>query len=258
VNVQERLELGQKDRPVDALLAAYAAGILSAPMTALVAARLEIKPADRNFVTAMETACGILLEEIEPVALTSRDRRLADIFASEDELDQRNTSRDEVVFNGHSHVNLSYANFSYSDSDPLPSSNPYIARLAAAETLPPSLRQFVGSDFEDVKWRSIGQGIKQSVITVGSAGEATLQLWPAGRHTPSHGHLGFEAVLVLKGGFSDGTGEYRRGDIAVADETLEHKPIALPGEDCAVFIVREAPVKVFGTMNRFVQMLMGR
>jgi putative transcriptional regulator len=258
VNVQERLELGQKDRPVDALLAAFAAGTLSAPMMALAAARLEIKPADRCFVTAMEAAYGILLEEIEPVPLTGRDRRLVNIFASEDAWDQRNASRD-VGFNGHNQVNLGYVGLNYSALHPVePGSKLYDVRVAAPETLPPSLRQFVGCNLEDVKWRSAGRGIKQSVITTGAAGEASLQVWPAGRHTPSHGHLGFEATLVLKGGFSDETGEYRRGDVAVADEMVEHKPIVLPGEDCVVFVVREAPVKALGTMNRFVQMLMGR
>jgi putative transcriptional regulator len=259
VNVQERLELGQKDRPVDALLAAYAAGTLSAPMTALVTARLELKPVDRGFVAAMEAAYGIMLEEIEPVAMTGRDRNLVNIFASEDDRDQRKASHDEVVFNGHSHVNLGFVGLSYSEFNPAQRvTPPYAAQLAAGETLPPSLRQFVGCDFEDVKWRSVGHGIKQSVVTTGSTEEASLQVWPAGRHTPSHTHLGFEATLVLKGGFSDGIGEYRRGDVAVADETVEHKPIALPGEDCAVFVVREAPVKLVGTMSRFMQMLIGR
>ena len=81
--------------------------------------------------------------------------------------------------------------------------------------------------------------------------------WRAGVRTPSHGHFGFEAMLVLKGGFSDGVDEYRRGDVCVADEEVEHKPIALPGEDCIVYCVREAPVKL-GTVNRMIQMLIGR
>jgi putative transcriptional regulator len=120
------------------------------------------------------------------------------------------------------------------------------------------LRQFIGCDLDDLKWRAVNSGIKQAVITAAGSDEASLIRWRAGYRTPSHGHLGFEAMLVLKGGFSDGIGEYRRGDVSVADETVEHMPIALPGEECIVYSVREAPVKNIGTMNRFIQMLMGR
>jgi putative transcriptional regulator len=240
VNVQERLELGQKDRPVDALLAAYAAGTLSTPMAVLVAARLDLKPADRSFVAAMEAAYGVLLDDIEPVPLASRDRCLVNIFSGEDPSDRLvMVPKPQQRLNGHAGGSTN-------------------GRDRSAETLPGSLRRFIGRDLEDLEWRSVSSGIKQSVIISGTSEEASLIRWRAGHRTPSHGHHGFEAMLVLKGGFSDGIGEYRRGDVSVADETVEHKPIALPGEDCIVYSVREAPVKTPGAVNRVIQMLLGR
>jgi anti-sigma factor ChrR (cupin superfamily) len=107
VNVQERIELGQKDRPVDELLAAYAAGSLSAPLMALMAAHLELKPARRAYVSALEAAYGILLEDIEPVPLTNRDRRLVEIFASDSEQGQPKAPV-AMTLNGHRQNGHSY------------------------------------------------------------------------------------------------------------------------------------------------------
>jgi anti-sigma factor ChrR (cupin superfamily) len=293
VNVQERLEVG--DRPVDALLAGYAAGTLSVSMAALVTARLELKPADRGFVSALEAAYGVFLEEIEPVVLTDRDRRLADILASangQSQLRQASlrtalngksfngeTFNGETfngesfngetfngeTFNGRSHADVIYTGGHYAAdlTDTGTEAGPGSALQGGppsrnSETLPMSLQKFIGCQFKDLQWRAAGSGIKQSIIATDGMEEASLVNWRAGHRTPTHGHLGLEAMLVLKGGFSDGIGEYRRGDISVADESIEHKPIALPGEDCVLFVVREAPVKVLGTMNRVIQMLIGR
>jgi putative transcriptional regulator len=255
VNVQERLELGQKDRPVDELLAAYAAGSLSAPLVAVMDAHLEFKPAQRAFVTALEAAFGIMLEDIEPVPLTNRDRRLVEIFASDDRQEApspllglngaSNRSHDKAGLNGKKKANRK-TNGAKRENDPL-----------AGEHLPLPLRGFVGLDLDELVWRSTGSGIRQSLAATGSFGEAVVMHLQPGKRMPAHGHHGLEVMLVLKGILSDGEGQYRRGDLCVADETVEHQPIAGPDEDCLVFIVRTAPLKI-GTMDRMLQMLLGR
>jgi putative transcriptional regulator len=261
VNVQERLELGQKDRPVDELLAAYAAGSLSAPLVAVMDAHLEFKPAQRAFVAALEAAFGIMLEDIEPVPLTNRDRRLVEIFASDDA--QKSSSLplglngasngstrgtaggDKAGLNGQKKSN-GKTNGAKRESDPL-----------ADDHLPVPLLRFVGLDLDALTWRSAGSGIRQSLAAAGSFGEAIVMHLQPGKRMPAHGHHGLEVMLVLKGVLSDGDGQYRRGDLCVADETVEHQPIAGPDQDCLVFIVRTAPLKV-GTMDRMIQMLLGR
>jgi putative transcriptional regulator len=255
VNVQERLEVG--DRPVDALLAGYAAGTLSVPMAALVAARLELKPADRAFVSALEAAYGVFLEEIEPVALSERDRKLAEILTSENGRGQARASSLRSALNGETFNGRSYLGTNYPDEDEAEIIDT-VSHGLSGRTLPMSLQKLIGRELEDLSWRAAGNGIKQSIISADGMEEVSLVNWRAGHRTPTHGHFGLEAMLVLKGGFSDGIGEYRRGDVSVADESIEHKPIALPGEDCVVYVVREAPVKILGTMNRFIQMLIGR
>jgi putative transcriptional regulator len=253
VNVQERIELGQKDRPVDELLAAYAAGSLSAPLMALMAAHLELKPARRAYVSALEAAYGILLEDIEPVPLTNRDRRLVEIFASDSsEQGQAPVAR---TLNGHRQNGHSYNGQGRAAGDEALGQGNEIQR---SETLPTSLRRVIGDDLETVAWRSVASGIKQSVIATGSFGEEVLMRFRAGKRTPAHGHQGLEVTLVLKGGFSDGYGQYRRGDVCVADEAIEHQPIADPDEDCVVYVVRAAPMKIVGTVDRMIQLFLGR
>jgi putative transcriptional regulator len=82
VNFNGTIHLATEDRAIDALLAAYAAKALSAPLAALVAAHLELKPDNRAYVAALEAACGVFLEELKPVPLAGRDRRLVNIFAT--------------------------------------------------------------------------------------------------------------------------------------------------------------------------------
>src|SRR5690242_12437088 len=84
LNVNGTENLVIEERPLDALLAAYAARTLSAPLMALVAAHLDLKPDNRAYVAALEAAHGVFLEELEPVPLIGRDRRLVNIFASQD------------------------------------------------------------------------------------------------------------------------------------------------------------------------------
>jgi putative transcriptional regulator len=272
VNVQERIELGQKDRPVDELLAAYAAGSLNAPLMALMAAHLELKPARRAYVAALEAAYGILLEEIEPVPLTNRDRRLVEIFASDDAQDQPVLSLGRTLsgnrqnaqgsngqaYKGQAYNGQTYNAQSYGGRDRKPLQARADRGLNDIAVLPPSLRRFIGRDLEEFEWRTAASGIKQSVIATGSFGEEILMRFLAGKRTPAHGHHGLEVMLVLKGGFSDGYGQYRRGDVCVADETVEHQPIADPDEDCVVYVVRAAPVKIVRTMDRVIQLFLGR
>ena len=260
MNVQETIELGQIDRPVDELLAAYAAGSLNSPLMALMAAHLELKPSRRAYVAAMEAAYGVLLEDVEPVPLTNRDRRLVEIFASTSNgvgqdpsvvpMVTLNGHHQDVYRNGHNGGQAAARNGQIrSDGD---------GGQGKISVLPASLRRFVGHDVEDLEWRAVTSGIKQSVIAAGSFGEASIMRFLAGKRAPAHGHHGLEVTLVLAGGLSDGNGRYHRGDVCVADETVEHQLIAEPGEDCLAFVVRTAPMKVVGTMDRMIQMFLGR
>lgn len=212
-----------QDRPIDELLAAYAARALSDPLAVLVSSHLELKPDNRVYVAALEATYGVLLDEIDPVPLPGRDRRLVNIFAAKDE----------------------------------PAVQPVPRTAVADDVLPPSLRHYLGRDLDQLEWRTIRPGIKEAVVARDDFGEATLLHCKSGRRLPKHTHTGLEVALVLKGGFRDASGRYRAGDIAIADEAVEHCPTIESGDDCICFVVAEGPVRLTGLFGKLSQFVLG-
>ena len=119
--------------------------------------------------------------------------------------------------------------------------------------LPAPLRDAVGGDLADVRWKPVGMGVRQAMICDGEGGAARLLSIPAGQAMPDHGHSGIELTLVLKGAFLDGDDRYARGDLEVADDDVEHMPVADLGEDCICLVVTEAPLRFRGLLPRLAQ-----
>jgi anti-sigma factor ChrR (cupin superfamily) len=64
-------------------------------------------------------------------------------------------------------------------------------------------------------------------------GDATVLIrMQPGSGYPAHRHIGIEEVLILQGGYRDGTGERRAGEYFINDAGSAHLPVALTGEDC--------------------------
>ena len=82
------------------------------------------------------------------------------------------------------------------------------------------------------------------------------RLTPATSSAPDHAPQDGVA-LVLQGGFHDARGRYGVGDIAVADHTIEHRPVADRTDTCIIFVVLEAPIKLTGLLGRLVQRILG-
>jgi putative transcriptional regulator len=205
--------------PLDVLLASYAAGTLSPALHRLVAAHLAIKPDNRGFVASLEALGGLALEDAPACAVTDRDRRLAAIFAE-------------------------------GDRAPPPRAP------APCEIIPAPLCDLIGKPVSDIKWKTRLPGIREYRVEDAGPSEATLYWIRPGRVMPSHTHEGSEITLVLRGGFSDATGHYRRGDIAIADSEVDHRPRADEDEDCICFAVTDAPLRLTGPVARFVQRLL--
>ena len=219
-----RKTIGSEGRgeAVDTLLAAYSAGSLDPSLHALVASHLILRPESRHFVAALEDMAGMELESVEPAPLSDREKRLAAIFAAEP------AQRKEVA--------------------PL---------VAGSDILPSPLRHYLGRGFNDIRWRTKIPGVKEFRIEDKGRGDASLLWVRAGRRMPSHTHEGSEVTLVLQGGFSDVTGHYGRGDIAIAEADLDHKPIADEGKDCICFAVTDAPLHLTGPFGRVLEHLFG-
>jgi putative transcriptional regulator len=133
-----------------------------------------------------------------------------------------------------------------------------ISVLSEMEALMPlALRAYVARHLGAPNWRTILPGIKQCRIPGDARADASFLRCRPGSAIPAHTHGGLEAVLVLQGGFSDAHGHYVRGDIAVADPTIDHRPVADPDEECIIFIVQEAQLKLTGPFGRIIQRIFG-
>ncbi len=207
-------------RPIDELLACYASGRLSAPLHGLVAAHLSIKPDNRAFVAALEGLIGEEIEALPQAPVRDREMRLAAIFnAVEPAAPTRPVAEDGVV--------------------------------------PRPLLRLMGCNLSDVPWRTKLPGVREYRLKDTGDTEASLMWIRPGRTMPSHTHEGSEYTLVLRGGFTDATGHYRRGDIAIADAEIDHRPRSDDDEDCICFAVTDAPLRLTGTVGRIVQKFLG-
>jgi putative transcriptional regulator len=207
------------DRALDALLAGYAAGTLSAPLHALVAGHLALTPRSRAFVRSLEAANARKIEAADPVPVPNRDAKLGAIFAT--------------------------------------AQAPQPEAAAADPVLPAPLARYIGHGLAQVAWTWLMPGVRQHKIEDTERGEAVLYWIRRGRKMPSHTHEGSEYTLVLKGAFADVNGHYRRGDIAIADQEVDHKPVADREEDCICFAVTDAPIRLTGPVGRLLQRLFG-
>lgn len=103
------------------------------------------------------------------------------------------------------------------------------------------------------RWRSVGLGVKQSILHADDTGSVRLLKIPEGQAVPDHGHNGVELTLVLQGSFHDETGAFQTGDLEVADDTLEHTPIAGHDAPCICLAATDAPLAFKGLMPRLTQ-----
>lgn len=204
-------------RPIDALLASYAAGSLNAPLHALVGSHLALSQENRAFVAALEDLAALDLARVVQTPLPGRDRML------------------EAILSG--------------APDPVATA----AAPAVDAVLPAPLQRLVGRGSPDIAWRFKLPGIKEYRVAETEAGEAVLYWVKAGRRLPQHTHEGDEVTLLLKGGFTDPLGHYRRGDIAIADADLDHTPVADTDEDCICFAVTDAPLQLTGPVMRLLR-----
>ncbi len=133
---------------------------------------------------------------------------------------------------------------------------PVAAPLPATD-LPEPLASYVGGGSDAIEWTRVGGGVKQSVLA--TSGKATVRLLhiPSGRAVPDHGHGGMEMTLVLKGAFRDEMDRFAAGDVEVANEDVQHQPIAEEGEDCLCLAATDERLRFSGWLPRLAQRFAG-
>ncbi len=130
---------------------------------------------------------------------------------------------------------------------------PLRAKPAAKSLFPAPLRDYVGGDLAEVKWRPIGMGVRQAILPTGRDASARLLYISAGQAVPDHGHRGMELTLVLQGAFRDSEDRFGPGDVEIATEDLEHTPVAEGGMDCICLAATDAPLRFNKLLPRMAQ-----
>ncbi|MCM2473525.1 transcriptional regulator [Rhizobium sp. CG5] len=220
----------------DELLLDYASGTLAEGWSLAVATHLALCPACRRRLKGMEAAAGMLLEALPNTTAT--------VAGSDAASWEKMKARMQGDGPG-----VTVAAVAAKPNPPATSQAPL---------LPEPLRSYLGGDGADLKWRPLGRGAYHIPIRT-KDGETSVRLLriPAGKPVPEHSHGGRELTLVLAGSFHDEEGEFHRGDIEDADETLMHQPIANEGEDCICLAVTDAPLKFRSWLLRLVQPVLG-
>lgn len=213
------MDASREREQFDALLAGYVAGTLAEPARLLVRSHLDLSPVNRGFVRDLEAAGGAMLEEIAPVRIDNRDAMLAAIFQA-------------PIFQA-------------------PADEPISVPHRALKTrLPAPLFDFIGKDVADLPWKTKLPGLKEYRVAEMDGCSASLLWIRAGMAMPAHTHHGSELTLVLEGGFTDLHGHYVRGDVAYADDDVDHRPVADDDEDCICFAVTEGSLRLTGPIGR--------
>jgi putative transcriptional regulator len=205
----------------DNLLMAYAAGLLPAAHDLIVATAVSLDDDARARLASFEAMGGALLSEGETEALA--DDGFDAVMAR---------------ING---------------TPPVESVGDRVKTRRAPGVLPQPLREAVGGDLDEVRWRPVGMGVRQAILIGDDGGTARLMSIPAGQAMPVHSHCGFEYMLVLQGAVLDGEERFARGDLSVADDSVSHQPMAGRDEPCICLVVTDAPLRFQGLIPRLAQ-----
>jgi putative transcriptional regulator len=208
------------------LYAAYAAGTLDPGYALLVETQGALRQDVRHAVAISEAAAGVLLEaeEAAPMAAGALDRVFAAIDAGSAPAPARPVAEMPEI----------------NEIERLPEPVAKLAREAHARS----------------GWKRPARGINRLDLTIGSDARVELYRIQPGAAVPRHTHGAKEYTLVLAGGYSDASGSYGPGDLAVKGPEDTHLPVGDEGEVCYALIIHGG-LRLTGAMG-IVQRLLGR
>lgn len=212
-----------KHHLTDDLLMGYAAGTLPEAFSLVVATHVSLCDECRARLASYEAVGGAVLEETSDCAMAE------DSFAATMRLIAKMPADERIETDG----------------------------AGLDHLFPKPLRDYVGGDVEAVHWKSVAGKVRQAVLPTSRDASVRLLYIPAGMAMPDHGHKGTELTMVLQGAFQDEDGLFARGDVEVADEEMEHTPVAAPGPDCICLVATDAPLKFSGFLPRIAQPFIG-
>lgn len=207
-----------KHHVTDALLMAYSAGTLPEAFSLTVATHISMCDECRARLGAFDCVGGTLIEQ--GMKMDMSDDSLAATMA--------------LIRNGDA-------------QDPAPT------KKSRANGLPAPLHDYIDGGLDKVRWRHVGMGVKQAILPTSREATARLLYIPAGAAVPDHGHRGTELTLVLQGAFVDEVDRFGPGDMEIANEELDHTPVADIGADCICLAATDAPLRFRSMIPRLAQ-----
>ncbi len=125
--------------------------------------------------------------------------------------------------------------------------------------IPKPLREYLDKSLENLAWRFKFPGVREYALgDRRSSKKISLLRIEENASIPSHTHQGSELTLVLSGGFTDSRDHFGRGDVCIADTTVDHRPVADPGEPCFCLAVTDGSVRLTGPYGRIFDKITGR
>jgi len=193
--------------PEEALLAAYAAGVLDLGQRVALATHLRGCPRCRAWVRTMERIGGKLVEDSAPAEMSG-----------------------DAIERALAHLDK-----------PPPPVPPRPAETAdAPRELPNFVRRYAFG-----AWRFVAPRVRMRPIHLPDPSPTRVFLLKSAPNTRllGHEHTALEMTCVLQGGFSHSGGHYRPGDFDLGDETVTHELHVDEGEDCVCLVAMQGDLR---------------
>lgn len=235
---EQKKQNAKKDEVISALLLDYVTGALDRPLEILVETHISLNSQSAKQLRMLMQLGGVLLEECEPVSLS--EGALDAVMQEISDLEDADTHNQASATSTQDNI-VSFT----------PPSN-----ATSTTHLPRPLADYIPDLSCDKSWRRISKGLSQCRITFnGTEVEANIYRIAPGTAIPVHSHEGTEVTLVLAGGFTDETGAFGPGDIAIQETGATHKPVADDDGECIVFAINEGNIRLANPIGRVLSYL---
>ncbi|WP_068315402.1 ChrR family anti-sigma-E factor [Polycladidibacter hongkongensis] len=222
-----------RHHPSAEMLMSYSAGTLDTGQTLIVAAHLEACPTCATHALNARSIGGALLENALPTTLSEN----VTFECISDKIEQAERPA----------------------ASELESPQPIkLANSLEAFTLSPLLQQVLQQSSSRLRWRFVAPGVRQCALPLFSSPAERVRLLALepGFKTPEHSHHGFEHTLVLKGSYSDETGNYCKGDFQSVTAADCHQPVAGGEEECICLTVTSGAPRFTAFLPRLLRPFM--
>ena len=199
--------------PSRELLGSFAEGSLSAGMSVVISAHVELCAQCRETTSALEAEATLnwLQNPVPDTAGSDPDfSHMIEAITSEPQTSTPET--DSFAVNE-------------------------IHMLEGSVSLPRVLAKLAS---DGLVWKKMAGGINQASVMLDNETQCEFLYMKPGSQVPVHKHRGNEITLVLDGSFSDEMGHYRESDFVLRNASHQHQPMS--DEGCLCFAVQDSPL----------------